>query len=297
MVRQAYFHCGGHHMDLDVPRVMGIINATPDSFSDGGRLAREEAPESGSSGFSVSVEKALQRAEEMQQLGASFVDIGGESTRPGATPVSEQEELDRVLPVVEAIAGRVDIRVSVDTSNPAVIREAGAAGAVLVNDVRALRREGALEATRDAGMSACLMHMQGEPGEMQVSPSYDNVVEEVYAFLEQRLSACREAGIDADRLLVDPGFGFGKTLRHNYLMLRNLQRFSELGAPLLVGMSRKSMIGGLLDKPVGERLAGSLAAAVCAVMAGASVVRTHDVAETIDALEICAAVEEQPVIA
>ncbi len=295
--KQAYFHCGSQHMDLGLPRVMGIINATPDSFTDGGQLASGGSSEHASGDFSVSVEKALRRAETMREQGAAFVDVGGESTRPGAEPVSEQEELDRVLPVIEAIASRVDVRVSVDTSSPAVMREAATVGASVVNDVRALQRDGALEALRDTGLSVCLMHMQGDPGTMQSAPRYDNVVDEVYAFLDQRVTVCRQAGIEDDRIMVDPGFGFGKTLRHNYLLLRNLERFTDLGLPVLVGMSRKSMIGNVVDRPVSERVAGSLAAAVCAVMSGASVVRSHDVAETVDALKVCAAVEEQPMVA
>jgi dihydropteroate synthase len=264
---------------------MGIINVTPDSFSDGALLAvSPDGP------FRVSVDKALARAEAMVRDGAALLDVGGESTRPGAVPVSAQEELERVMPVIEALAGNLDTPLSVDTSSPAVMREACRAGAVLINDVRALRREGALEAARECEAAVCLMHMRDEPGTMQQKIHYDDVVGEVLAFLKDRMARATGAGIDRARLLVDPGFGFGKTLENNYRLLRELDRFAELDLPLLVGVSRKSMIGGVLDRPPQDRLAGSLAAACWAVSRGANIIRTHDVAATRDVIKIHSAI-------
>jgi dihydropteroate synthase len=269
--------CGPHALDLTRPRVMGILNVTPDSFSDGGLFA--------------SVDTALRRARAMAAEGADLIDVGGESTRPASVPVSLQEELDRVIPVIEALARELAVPLSVDTSKPEVMHAAVAAGAGLINDVAALRRPGALAAAASLGVPVCLMHMQGEPGTMQRDPTYDDVVSEVAAFLAARVAACEAAGIERGRLLVDPGFGFGKTLAHNLALLRGLPRLAALGLPVLAGLSRKSMIGALLgDVPVEERLHGSVAAAVLAVERGAAIVRVHDVGPTVQALRILAAV-------
>jgi len=267
--------CAGKTLDLSQPAVMGVLNVTPDSFSDGGRYLLLDA--------------ALRRAETMVAEGAALIDVGGESTRPGAAPVSVQEELDRVLPVVERLAHELPVLISVDTSKPELIREAARAGAGLINDVRALRMPGALDAAVASGLPVCLMHLQGDPATMQQEPGYIDVVAEVYAFLAERVAVCAGAGISRQRLLVDPGFGFGKTLEHNLLLLRHLHRFADLAAGILVGVSRKSMIGMLLNAPVGERLAGSLAAAVIAFWQGATIIRVHDVRETVQALCVCAA--------
>ena len=265
--------CAGKPVDLGVPQVMGILNITPDSFSDGGRFVDREA--------------ALSRAREMVQEGAAIIDIGGESTRPGARPVSAQEELDRVIPVLEVLAAELSVPVSIDTSKPAVMREAVAAGAGLINDVMALRTQGALTTVAELAVPVCLMHMLGEPRTMQQSPQYRDVVVEVREFLAGRIAACLDAGISPERILIDPGFGFGKTLEHNLALLKNLKMLGELPAPLLVGISRKSMIGSLLGGvPVDERMYGSLAAAVMAVHEGAKVIRTHDVRATVDAIQV-----------
>lgn len=259
-------------IDLNQARVMGILNVTPDSFSDGGAHN--------------TVDKAVEHAMRMIEAGATFIDIGGESTRPGAPEVSEQEELDRVVPVVEKLAGLEGIVLSVDTSKAAVMRESVKAGAGLINDVRALQEPGALEAAAEAKVPVCLMHMKGQPRTMQASPEYDDVADEVINFLLSRIDACKHAGIDDSSILLDPGFGFGKSLDHNYQLLVEMGRVQHLGYPLLVGMSRKSMIGQLLDKPVSERLAGSIALATIAAQMGAKVIRVHDVAETMDAMKI-----------
>ncbi|MFZ5756854.1 MAG: dihydropteroate synthase [Pseudomonadota bacterium] len=270
-------HCGNRTLDLSVPRVMGILNVTPDSFSDGGRYTGLDA--------------ALAQAARMVADGAALVDVGGESTRPGAAPVGEQEELDRVLPVIERIVRELDVCVSVDTSTPAVMRAAASAGAHLLNDVRALRRDGALTAAAASGLPVCLMHMQGEPGSMQQAPSYGDVVREVSDFLAARVRECLAAGMTRNRLLIDPGFGFGKTLADNLALMRELESFVATGFPVLVGVSRKSMIGQLLGgRPVEERLHGSVAAAVVAAMKGAALLRVHDVAATADALRVMAAI-------
>ncbi|UZJ44525.1 dihydropteroate synthase [Marinimicrobium sp. C6131] len=271
---------GAHSLDLSRPRLMGVLNTTPDSFSDGGSYYQSGR---------LSLDLALSRAQQMLDEGADIIDIGGESTRPGSTPVSEQEELDRVVPVVEAVAGELGALVSVDTSSPAVIRESARAGAGLINDVRALQREGALSAAADSGLPVCLMHMQGTPETMQERPEYRDPVEEVKAFLLQRVAACKAAGIGADRILLDPGFGFGKTLDHNLDLLRRLGEFEALGYPVLVGMSRKSMLGHLLGRKVSERLPGSLALAMVAAQRGARIIRVHDVAPTHDVLAVLAA--------
>lgn len=268
-------NCAGQVLDLSRPAVMGVLNVTPDSFSDGGHY--------------LQVADALRRAEVMVEEGAALIDVGGESTRPGAQPVSVQEELDRVLPVVERLARELPVPISVDTSKPAIIRETARAGAGLINDVRALRLPDALEAAAASGLPVCLMHMRGEPATMQQEPGYADVVAEVHAFLAERIRVCKNAGIPRERILVDPGFGFGKTLGHNLTLLRHLDRFTDLAAGVLVGVSRKSMIGALLNAPVGERLSGGLAAAVIALWQGANIIRTHDVRETVQALCVCAA--------
>lgn len=261
---------------------MGVLNVTPDSFSDGGAWPTREA--------------ALSRARQMVAEGADIIDVGGESTRPGAQAVSVQEEMDRVLPVVEVIARELDTCISVDTSSPALMRAASAAGAHLLNDVRALQRDGALQAAADGNLGICLMHMRGEPETMQQGAAYEDVVTEVAGFLCARVDACTQAGIARDRLLLDPGFGFGKTFEHNRQLLRRLPEVVALGLPVLAGLSRKSMIGTLLagpegPRPVAGRLHGSVAAALMAVMAGARVVRVHDVAATADALAVFAALQ------
>lgn len=270
-----FLHCGKHRLDLSRPVVMGILNVTPDSFSDGGRFMDTAA--------------AISHGLAMVEAGAGLIDIGGESTRPGAQAVSEDQEIRRVVPLVEALISRVDVPVSVDTSKAGVIRAAIEAGATFINDVRALREEGALQAAADSNAGICLMHMQGEPRTMQMEPAYTNVVSEVREFLQSRIDACIAAGIARDRLVVDPGIGFGKRIEHNMELLVRLPELLKLGHPLLIGVSRKSMFGTLLGRTVDERLAGGLAVAVSSVLAGASIVRTHDVAETVDALKIAAA--------
>nr|WP_206203131.1 dihydropteroate synthase [Thioalkalivibrio sp. XN8] len=263
-------------LDLASPVVMGVLNVTPDSFSDGGRFSMPGA--------------ARAHALAMAADGAAIIDIGGESTRPGARPVSAEDELARVLPVLEALVAAAAPPVSVDTTKPGVMRAAAAAGAELINDVNALRAPGALAAAADSGCAICLMHMQGKPRTMQAAPHYDDVVGEVYDFLARRVEACIAAGIESSRLALDPGFGFGKTLDHNLALMRHLGRFTGLGLPVLVGVSRKSMIGAVTGRPVDQRLAGGLALAALAVSAGAAIIRSHDVAATRDALAMTAAV-------
>ena len=285
-LQQPVLKAGERRIDLSSPLVMGILNATPDSFSDGGRLRTE-----GESGvFLISLDKALAFAQKMVDEGAAIIDIGGESTRPGAAAVSVQEELDRVIPLVEALTDRLGAVVSVDTSTPQVIAEAASKGAVMINDVRALQRDGALAKVASLGLGACLMHMKGEPDHMQSQPRYDDVVADVFAFLEQRVAACLSAGIPKESLLIDPGFGFGKTSDQNYTLLRNLNHFRKIGVPMLVGVSRKSMIGSIVNKPPGERLPGSLAATFFAIMMGAKIIRSHDVAATVDAIKVFKAI-------
>lgn len=274
---QTTLQCGKHSLDLSVPRVMGIINITPDSFSDGGQYN--------------SLDAAMRRAEAMLEAGASLLDVGGESTRPGAQTVSPQQELDRVAPLVEALVSNFDCIVSLDTSTPQVMTECAARGAGLLNDVRALQREGALAAAAQTGLPVCLMHMRGEPQTMQDAPHYDDVAGEVAAFLQQRVDACVAAGINHERIVLDPGFGFAKTLQHNLELFHRLSELHALKLPLLVGVSRKSMIGHVLDKPVGQRLYGSLALAVMALERGSKIIRVHDVAETMDALKLFQAVQ------
>jgi dihydropteroate synthase len=273
--------CGRHRVALDRPRVMAVLNVTPDSFFDGGRYADRQ--------------RALDHAHRMLDDGAAIIDIGGESTRPGAAPTAEAEELDRVLPLFEALRADCDARgvpLSVDTRKPAVMRAAIAAGASMVNDISALRADGALDAVAESGAAVCLMHMQGEPLTMQKNAVYeDDVVAVVTAFLSERTQACVRAGIARGRIAIDPGFGFGKTLAHNLELLRRLPEIVALGYPVVAGLSRKSTIGTLTGRPVEERGAGSLAAALAAVARGAVLVRVHDVRETVDALNVWQAIE------
>jgi len=276
-------HCAGRRLVLKRPVIMGVLNTTPDSFFDGGTLYREGG---------LDLDRAMARARQMVAAGAAILDIGGESTRPGAKPVSLQEEIDRVLPLLERIAAEVDVVCSIDTSSPGLILEGARAGAGLLNDVRALTREGALEAAAASGLPVCLMHMQGEPGSMQVAPQYADVTSEVCDFLAQRIAACEARGIPRERLLLDPGFGFGKTLAHNLQLLRELPRLAAMGFPVVVGLSRKSMIGKLLGREAGDRLPASLALAVLAVERGAAVVRTHDVGATVDAVAMSVALKD-----
>lgn len=275
--------CAGRQLDLSRPIVMGVINTTPDSFSDGGSLYR---------GSSLDLSQAMSRARSMVEAGAQILDIGGESTRPGAQSVSSAQEMDRVLPVLEAIAAELDVVISIDTSSPPLMAAATAAGAGLLNDVRALSREGALQAAAATGLPVCLMHMRGEPDSMQSDPQYDDVVAQVCTYLKQRVEACTSHGIARDRILLDPGFGFGKSVTHNLHLLRDLERISAIGLPLLVGLSRKSMIGKLLGREVQERLPAGIALAVLAAQRGARIIRTHDVEATADALAMWVALEE-----
>lgn len=263
-------------LDLSQPRVMGILNVTPDSFSDGGSFN--------------GLDKALKQTEKMLDEGADFIDIGGESTRPGADEVMLQQELARVLPVIEAIKSRFETVVSIDTSKPQVMTEAVAAGAGFINDVRGLQEKGALQAAAAANVPVCLMHMQGQPRKMQQNPIYNNVVDDVVAFLKERISACQKVGISKEKLVVDPGFGFGKSLEHNYQILAELAAFESLNVPLLVGMSRKSMLGNLLQRGVNQRLAGGVAVATIALEQGAKIIRVHDVKETVDAVKVVTAI-------
>ncbi len=257
---------------------MGVLNVTPDSFSDGGRYFDRA--------------RAVERAHELIGQGAAILDVGGESTRPGAADVDLQEEMQRVLPVVEAVAARVAVPLSVDTSKPQVMRAAIEAGATMINDVRALRAPGALQVVAAARTAVCLMHMQGEPRTMQVEPRYANVVREVRDFLRGRVEECERAGIGHDRIVIDPGFGFGKTLAHNLALLRELAQLCDLGVPVLAGLSRKAMLGTILGKPAQQRLYGSVALATVAALKGAHIIRAHDVTETVDAVKVVAALLE-----
>ena len=265
-------------LDLSAPKVMGVLNLTPDSFSDGGRYSNPDA--------------AVAQARTMISDGAAIIDVGGESSRPGAAAVSLDEEIARVLPVIERLKRELDCVISIDTSKPAVMDAACEAGAELVNDITALRSPGAMETVQRHRAAACLMHMQGEPRTMQQAPQYQDVIGEVAAFLGERVAACAAAGIARDRLLIDPGFGFGKALPHNLQMLAHLDAFLTLGVPLLVGLSRKSLFGQLLGLPTAKRLAPSVAAAALAVRAGASIVRAHDVGATVAAVQLAAALRE-----
>lgn len=271
----AVLDCGGRLINLDRPKIMGILNVTPDSFSDGGAW--------------LTPRRALMHAHHMAAAGADIIDIGGESTRPGAAEVSVQQELDRVIPVVEAIWAETRIPISVDTSKPEVMQAAVAAGAGMINDVFALQKEGALEMAASLGVPVCLMHMQGDPRSMQREPHYDDVIGEVEEFLLGRADTCRAAGIPADKILLDPGFGFGKLLEHNLALLKGLKRLTLHGYPIVAGLSRKSMLAALTGRETGQRLAGSLALALLALQSGAAIVRVHDVAETRDVIKVLSA--------
>lgn len=266
-------------LDLQQPRIMGVLNVTPDSFSDGGRYTQ--------------VDQALQQALRLEAEGADIIDIGGESTRPGAAPVSEQQELDRVLPVIEALKAASGVLISVDTSSPQVITAAAAAGVDLINDVRSLTRPGALDAAVASGLPVCLMHMRGEPGNMQQQTDYQDVVKDVADWLQRRASECQQAGIAAERILLDPGFGFAKLLTHNLQLLARLDEIVALGYPVLAGMSRKRMLGELTGRETGDREAAGLAAHLLAVQRGARLIRVHAVAGMKDALRVWQAVEKQ----
>ena len=277
-IRSRLLRCGAHQLDVNRPRVMGILNVTPDSFFDGGTH--------------VDVERALDHARAMLAVGADLIDVGGESTRPGAQLVPEHIELARVLPVVAALA-REGALVSVDTMKPTVMREAIAVGAAMINDVRALRQKGALEAVAGSTVAVCLMHMQGEPRTMQAAPVYADVVNEVRDFLIERALVCEGAGIARERIVLDPGFGFGKSLAHNLVLLKHLDLLASRGYPVLVGLSRKASIGAITGRDAPDRLAGSVAAALAAIARGAAIVRVHDVQATVDALKVWQAVNDQ----
>ncbi|KOO05005.1 dihydropteroate synthase [Vibrio nereis] len=259
-------------LDLSTPQVMGILNVTPDSFSDGGKFN--------------SLDNALTQAKRMIDVGVTIIDVGGESTRPGAPDVSVEEELERVIPVIKAIRQHYDVWISVDTSKAEVMRQAAEAGADIINDVRALLEPGALEVAAQAGLPICLMHMQGQPRTMQEAPHYDNLMEEVGKFLQERVAACEAVGISKEQLILDPGFGFGKTLQHNYHMLAHLEDFHQFGLPILAGMSRKSMVFKLLNKTPAECVAASVSCATVAALKGAQIIRVHDFEETLDAMKV-----------
>lgn len=271
-------HCGSRVLDLSTPMVMGVLNVTPDSFSDGGQF--------------LDVSQALQRATAMVAEGAAIIDVGGESTRPGAAQVSVAEELRRVVPVIEAICSRHEVLVSVDTSQPEVMLAAVAAGAHFINDVRGLTEPGALQAAAATSAAVCVMHMRGQPSTMQVAPAYGDVLDEVTAFLQLRVRACEQAGIAANRIVIDPGIGFGKRLEDNLALLAHLPALRRLGLPLLIGVSRKSMIGTLLGRPVTQRLSGGVALATAAALAGVNIIRSHDVAATCDAVAMAQALRQ-----
>jgi dihydropteroate synthase len=275
-------NCPNSIVDLSSPQVMGILNVTPDSFSDGGKF--------------IHFEQAIKQVEGMIAAGATIIDIGGESTRPGAKEVSEEDELERVIPVLKAIKQNFDVVVSIDTSKALVMKAAIKNGADIINDVRALQNEGCLAVLANSDVPICLMHMQGLPRTMQNEPTYDNVINDVILFFEQRIKACVDAGIAKERLILDPGFGFGKTLAQNFHLLANLSAFKKLGCPLLAGLSRKSMIGNLLNRDVEQRLAGSLSTAIIAAQQGAKIIRVHDVKETVDALKILKAVADNQIV-
>jgi len=276
-INPRFIALAGEKLELDKPRVMGILNVTPDSFSDGGNF--------------LSVTNALQHAEAMLAQGADIIDVGGESTRPNAEAVSEQEELSRVIPIIKAIKSAFNPLISIDSSKANVIHAAISEGASLVNDVRALREPEVLHKVAGTNAGICLMHMQGQPRTMQANPEYNNVVDDVNSFLMERVEVCLQAGIGKDRIIIDPGFGFGKSLRHNLLLLKELNRITSQGFPVLVGLSRKSMFEKLLGLSANERLAPSIAAAVISVANGASIVRVHDVKETVEALKVFSAVD------
>lgn len=270
------FHCGKYEFAIDRPLIMGVVNVTPDSFSDGGRF--------------LQVQAAVDHARRLVDEGADLLDIGGESTRPGAAPVALDEERRRVLPVIEALAG-AGVPLSIDTQKPELMREAAVAGAALINDVNGFEAPGAFAAVAGSACAVCIMHKQGDPRSMQQAPQYADVVAEVDAYLRRRAAAAEQAGIARERIVIDPGFGFGKTLEHNLALLRGLKSVAAAGYPVLAGLSRKSMIGALTGRPVGERMPGSVAAALLAAQRGASILRVHDVAATRDALKVWQAVE------
>lgn len=274
----ALLNCAGKSLDLSAPCVMGIVNVTPDSFSDGGKF--------------FAADKALEQARKLVADGAAIIDIGGESTRPGSTPVDAEEEIRRVVPAIEAISAELNVPISIDTLKADVMRAAVKAGAGLINDVNGLRGEGALQAAAELNVPVCLMHMQGTPQTMQQEPHYDDVVKEVRDFLLERVAACEAAGITRSNLILDPGFGFGKKARHNLRLMKHLSVFTELDLPVLVGVSRKSIIGAMLNVSVDERLAGSLALASLAVWQGAKIIRSHDVRETVQAITLCRHVQQ-----
>jgi dihydropteroate synthase len=265
--------CAGKPLDISTPQVMGILNVTPDSFSDGGEF--------------VAADAALKQAFKMVEDGAAIIDVGGESTRPGAAIVPVEEEINRVVPVIEAIQADIDIPISIDTSKPEVMRAAVKAGAGLINDVQALRVDGALDAAKESDVPVCLMHAQGTPQNMQDNPQYEDVVDDVCQFLLERIKVCEQAGISRDKLVLDPGFGFGKRASHNLRLMKYLHTLTNQGMPVLVGVSRKSIIGALLNVSVEERLAGSLSLASIAVWQGAKIIRSHDVRETVQAISLC----------
>ncbi|EGU59817.1 dihydropteroate synthase [Vibrio nigripulchritudo ATCC 27043] len=267
-----FLHSNKKTLSLSTPQVMGILNVTPDSFSDGGKFNH--------------IDHALEQAHSMIQAGASIIDIGGESTRPGAPEVSLQEELNRVIPVITALRAESDVWISIDTSKAEVMKQAVEAGADIINDVRALQEPGAIEVAAGAGVPVCLMHMQGQPRTMQSNPKYQDVLLEVGEFLNERVTACEKAGIKKEQLILDPGFGFGKTLAHNYHLLANLEKFHQFGIPLLAGMSRKSMIFKILEKQPAECVVGSVTCASIAALKGAQIIRVHDVPETVEAMKI-----------
>lgn len=271
------FFCGQYKLDLTQPKVMGIVNITPDSFSDGGRY--------------ISTNKAVEHALKLVEEGANILDIGGESTRPGATPVGLDEELSRVIPVIKALIGLVQIPLSIDTYKPQVMQAAIAAGVSIVNDIKALQMPGALELVSKCGVGVCLMHMQGTPKTMQIAPQYNEVVADVKSFLTMRLQASIVAGIDKNRILIDPGFGFGKRTEHNITLLQNLANIADIGQPLLVGLSRKSVLGQVLGDNQADRVSASIATSVIAVINGANVLRVHDVKATVDALKVVMAIQ------
>ncbi|MCW8929082.1 MAG: dihydropteroate synthase [Gammaproteobacteria bacterium] len=275
-----FFQCADQSLNLDLPVVMGILNVTPDSFSDGGQF--------------TDIDTALRQAEKMMIDGAQIIDVGGESTRPGAKSVSTSEELDRVIPIIEKLHNELDVIISIDTSKAMVMTEAAKSGAGIINDVMALQSEGTLKAAQETGLPVCLMHMQGEPRTMQTNPEYHDVVTEVKDFLSHRVEQCLKQGIKQEQIIIDPGFGFGKTLEHNISLFKNLSELEQLGFPVLIGASRKSMIGQITGREVDERLAGSIALATMAVLKmisqnGAAIIRVHDVAETVDAIKIARA--------
>ncbi|PCH95252.1 MAG: dihydropteroate synthase [Gammaproteobacteria bacterium] len=266
------------NLDLNQVQVMGILNVTPDSFSDGGQFS--------------SFDNALAQVEFMIENGVDIIDIGGESTRPNAVAVSEKNEIARVIPLLKAVKSRFDVKISIDTSKAVVMSEAITHGADLINDVRALQNDGCLDVVAQSDIPVCLMHMQGQPRTMQEKPHYKDIINDILSFFRQRIDCCEQQGINKQRLILDPGFGFGKTLEHNYQMLAQFSQFKSLGLPLLAGISRKSMLGDLLNRKVEQRLAGSLAAAIVAVQQGASIIRVHDVVESVDALKILKAVTQ-----